>query len=216
MTDLNKKKELILERELAFANAISAAVFEKPKVSFWMVLIPFLFLYFLYGMQKYKSGRMKFDADFMVTRRRALDMAAEALDAQRQPDVIGTIRQYGLTDDLEKPYAAWIDVLIDHYSDLLTAEGDNYETLVRKAYHTRINYLESLNHLNLVEKEFYAAIKHNLVATDSAVDIIATIESESHRLRQDLADQVFPENVKPNDNPMAKPFTKRVGREYTS
>ncbi len=52
---------------------------------------------------------MKFDADFMVIRRRSLDMAAEALDAQRRPDLIGTIRQYGLTDDLEKPYAAWID-----------------------------------------------------------------------------------------------------------
>ncbi len=83
-------------------------MFEKPNVSFWM-LVMFLFLCFLYGMQKYKSGRMKFDADFMVIRRRSLDMAAEALDAQRRPDLIGTIRQYGLTDDLEKPYAAWID-----------------------------------------------------------------------------------------------------------
>ena len=40
--------------------------------------------------------------------------------------------------------------------DLLAAEGDSFEALVRSAYRNRTNYLLTLNRLNTVEKEFYA------------------------------------------------------------
>jgi hypothetical protein len=191
MKDLDKKKEFILARELAFANAVGAAVFEKPRVSFWMVLVPLLFLYFIHRMQKYKSGRMKFDEDFMVTRRRALELAIETLESDHWIDLNQAVHQYGLPDELEKPYAAWMNVQVDHYRDLLAVEGDNYDALVRKAYHTRTNYLLTLNRLNTVEKDFYAAIKPKLTAAEGTADIIATIEKESQRLRRDLAEQVF-------------------------
>lgn len=191
MKDLEKKKELILERELAFANAVGAAVFEKPKVSFWMVLIPLLFLYFIYRMQKYKNGRMKFDEDFMVTRRRALALAIDALEADHRIDLSQEVHEYGLAEELEKPYVSWLNTLVDHYRDLLMVEGDDYDTLVREAYRTLTNYLLTLNRLNTVEKEFYAAIRSQLAATEGAADIIATIEKESQRLRRALAEQVF-------------------------
>jgi len=47
---IDRKRELILGRELAFANAWSGAV-REAKVSFWMVLLPILFVYFMYRMQ---------------------------------------------------------------------------------------------------------------------------------------------------------------------
>ena len=191
MKNLEQKKELILARELAFANAIGAAVFEKPKVSYWMVLIPLLFLYFIYRMQKYKSGRMKFDEDFMVTRRRALELAVESIEGDHRIDLHQEVRQYGLSEELEKPYVSWLNALVDHYRDLLMVEGGDYDTLVREAYHTLTNYLLLLNRLNTVEKEFYAAIKPTLAAAEGAAEIIATIEKESQQLRRDLAEQAF-------------------------
>lgn len=191
MKDLEKKKALILTRELAFANGVGAAVFEKPTVSFWMVLVPLLFLYFIHRMQKYKNGRMKFDEDFMVTRRRAMDLAMAALESDTRVGLDQEVHRYGLPDELEKPYAAWISVLVDHYRDLLAAEGDDYGTLVRKAYHTRTDYLLILNRLNTVEREFYAAIKPKLAANEGTAEIIAAIEKESQRLRRDLAQEVF-------------------------
>ncbi len=142
-------------------------------------------------MQKYKTGRMKFDEDFMVTRRRALEFAIAVLESDHRTEVNQTVHQYGLADELEKPYAAWMNVLVDHYRDLLAVEGDNYETLVRNAYHTRTNYLLTLNRLYRVEEAFYAAIKPKLAAAEGAADIIAAIEKESQRLRRDLAEQVF-------------------------
>lgn len=191
MTELDKKKELILAHELEFANALGAAVFEKPKVSFWMILVPLLFLYFIHRMQTYKNGRIKFNEDFMDTRRRALECAVETLNASDLLEAKPVVCQAGLSDRLEKPYAAWLEVLVDHYRDLLAADGDDFDTLTRKAYHTRTNYLLTLNRLNTVEKEYYAALKPQLDGTEGTADIIAIMEKESQRLRRDLAEQVF-------------------------
>jgi len=191
MKGLERKKELILQRELAFANAVGAAVFEKPKVSFWMVLVPLLFLYFIYRMQRYKSGRMKFDEEFMTTRRRAMNLAFEAVEAGSRPDIDRIARESGLTEALEKPYASWLKVLVDFYMDLLAANGDSFESLVRSAYRNRTNYLLTLNRLSTVEKEFYAAVKPQLAATEGAAAVIATIETQSHQLRRDLAENIF-------------------------
>jgi hypothetical protein len=191
MKGLELKKELILQRELAFANAVGAAVFEKPKVSFWMVLVPLLFLYFIYRMQRYKSGRMKFDEEFMTTRRRAMNLAFEAVEAGTRPDIDRIARESGLTEALEKPYASWLKVLVDFYMDLLAANGDSFESLVRSAYRNRTNYLLTLNRLSTVEKEFYAAVKPQLAATEGAAAVIATIETQSQQLRRDLAESIF-------------------------
>jgi len=191
MKSLEHKKELILQRELLFANAIGAAVFEKPKVSFWMVLIPILFLYFVYRMQRFKSGRMKFDQEFMTTRRKALVLAVEALETGVKPNIDRIARESGITDALEKHYASWLRTLVDYYDDLLAAEGDTFEALVRSAYHNRTNYLLTLNRLNTVEKEFYSALKPQLAATEGAPAVIAAIEEHSRRLRRDLAEQIF-------------------------
>ena len=191
MKGLERKKELILQQELRFANAIGAAVFEKPKVSFWMILIPILFLYFIYRMQRFKSGRLKFDQEFMATRRKAMDLAVEAFETGVKPNMAAVARESGIADELEKPYAAWLRALVEHYDDLLAANGESFEALVRSTYHNRTNYLLTLNRLNTVEKEFYAALKPQLAATEGAAAVIEAIEEHSRRLRRDLAEQIF-------------------------
>ena len=191
MKGIERKKELILQRELAFANAVGAAVFEKPKVSFWMVLVPLLFLYFIYRMQRFKNGRMNFDREFMTTRRKALDLAVEALEADAKPDFDQIAGQTGLMQALERPYASWLKALVDYYTDLLVANGDSFETLVRSAYLNRTNYLLTLNRLNTVEKDFYAALKPRMAATEGAAAVLATIEEHSRRFRRELAERTF-------------------------
>ena len=191
MKGFEQKKELILQRELLFANAIGAEVFEKPKVSFWMVLIPILFIYFIYRMQRFKSGRMKFEQEFMTTRRKALDLAIEALETGVKPNIDRVARESGITDALEKPYAFWLRTLVDYYGDLLAANGDSFDALVRSAYCNRTYYLLTLNRLSTVEKEFYFALKPRLAATEGASEVIAAIEEHSRRLRRDLAEQIF-------------------------
>ena len=191
MKGLERKKELILERERYFANAVGSAVFEKPKISLWMILIPILFLHFIYRMQKFKNGRLKFDEEFMVTRRRAMDLAVGALETGVKPNMDQVVRQYGLRDALERPYAVWLRSLTEYYTDLLKANGDSFDALARSAFRSRADLLLTLNRLNTVEKEFYAVLKPQLAATEGAADIIATIETQTQHLRRQLAEQVF-------------------------
>jgi hypothetical protein len=191
MKALAQKKEIILQRELAFANAIGAALFEKPMVSFWMVLIPILFVYFIYRMQRFKSGRMKFDEEFMTTRRRAMDAALHAVETNGRPDMDEVARNSNLPATLQKPYVSWVNALAEYYMDLLSAGGDSFESLVRAAYRNRTNYLLILNRLNTVEKEFYKALEPHMGAAEGAADMIATIESQSQKLRRELAEQIF-------------------------
>jgi hypothetical protein len=191
MKGLERKQALILERELAFANAVGAAVFEKPKVSFWMLMVPLLFLHFIYRMQKFKNGRMRFDQEFMITRRKAMDLAVEVLETGVKPNIDRIAGESGLTDALVTPYASWLKALVEYYTDLLAATGDSFESLVRSAYRNRTNYLLALNRLNAVEKEFYAALKPQMAATEGAAAVIATIEEQSRRLRRELAESAF-------------------------
>lgn len=189
--DLTQKKEIILRHELAFANEIGAAVFEKPRVSFWMVFIPILFLYFIYRMQKFKSDRAKFDDEFMTGRRRAMDIALGDAAADGITEMDWAALGSELPAPLQKPYIYWIKSLSSHYLDLLTANGDDFESLVRTVYCNRNNYLLTLDRLNNAEKEFYAALKPFLGSVEGTADIIATIESQSRRLRSDMVDRIF-------------------------
>jgi hypothetical protein len=191
MTTLAQKKDIIMQRELAFANAIGAAVFEKPRVSFWMMLIPLLFLYFIYRMQGYKSGRMKFDEEFMTTRRRAMDAAVLAVETNGRPDIDEVTRRSGLPAPLQEPYISWVKTLAEYYMDLLSASGESFNALVRAAYRNRTDYLLILNRLTTVEREFYSALRPHLGPAEGASDIIATIESQSQKLRRELAEQIF-------------------------
>lgn len=191
MMTMAQKRETILRQELVFANTIGSAVFEKPQVSFWMILVPFLFLYFIYRMQAFKASRTKFDEEFMTTRRRAMDAAFNAVVTGAQPDMGEAVPMPGLPEPLRKPYLAWMKAMVDYYMDLLAAKGDNFEALVRSAYRNRTEYLLTLNRLNTVEREYYAALRPQLAAAEGATDIIATIESQSQRLRRELAEQIF-------------------------
>ena len=83
-------------------------------------------------------------------------------------------------------------VLIQHYTDLLRAEGVIIAELVRSAYRNRTNYLLFCNRLNQVEKELNAALrphmKDNIEGFDDAV---RRIEGVSVELRREDAEKFF-------------------------
>jgi hypothetical protein len=188
---LARKKEIILEHESNFATAVGSVVVEKPKATSWIILMPFMFIFLINDMLKFKRDCRKFENEFMSNRHQAMVVAFEAALSDSKPDIDWMVRKSNCMEALEKPYAAWIGALVDHYMDLLLAVGDNFEALVRSAYRKRTNYLLILNRLNTVEKEFFEALRACMKATAGASDVIAAVQNESQRLRRDFADQVF-------------------------
>ncbi|MBA3010317.1 MAG: NF038143 family protein [Proteobacteria bacterium] len=188
--DLTQKKEIILQHERMLSETIGSAVLEKPKVSTWMIFIPILFLFFIYRMKKFKKDRVKFVEDLMTVRRAAMDKAFDGAE-QGGPSLEGVPQIPDLPEPLRKPYASWIQTLSNHYLDLLTAEGDDFGSLVCAAYRNRKNYRVVIDRLSMAEKGFYTALKPYLDSVEGAFDIAAKIESESRRLRSETGRTIF-------------------------
>lgn len=189
--DLDRKKELILEIERSFAGQIGTSALERPVVSLWMVLLPILFLHFIYRMQKYKRGLVKFNEDFMITRNRAMDLAVEAIRNGFNPDIEQIVLKSNLPDELTKPYRSWVKVLVEYYSDLLAAKGKRFEDLAQSAYGNRTNFLLILNRLSGAEKELYSALQPRLSETEGVSTVITIIEEKTRQLRRELAKRIF-------------------------
>jgi hypothetical protein len=189
--DLTEKRDIILTQELVFANEIGTALFEKPKVSVWMIFIPILFLYFIFRVQKFRNDRMKFSTEFMAARREAMALAYDASAAKGPAGNDGVKRSAKLPETLQEPYGLWIKALSSLYLDLLSADGNDFGALVRSAYRTRAEYLDTLDRVNQLEKAFYAALKPLMSEVEGSEAIIASLESESWRLRRATADRIF-------------------------
>ena len=103
------------------------------------------------------------------------------------------IKQAEIPDNTAGEYSAWIRVLCDHYADLLRAEGDSIEALVKSVYKNRTNFLLFLNRLNETEKRFNAALSPHLQTTTEGVEeIIARMEHASGVLWREEAERIFP------------------------
>jgi len=193
MESFAHKKDLILAREETFADAVAVSVLDKPKVSLWMILIPLLFVYFVYRQQRFTSGRRQFTEDFIKTHRRTLEAACRALESGEPPDIEKIAQSSTIPTAVKPVYKSWVQVLVDHYTDLLQADGNTFDALVRSAYADRTSFLLALNQLSRAEKDLYAALKPHLnQTTEGTGEIITAIEHHCRRLRREMAETIFP------------------------
>ena len=193
MTDIAAKQDLILRYETRQAQKLADKVIFKPPLTVWYILIPVIFVYYFYRLNRYTSGRKEFVDHFMLSRRRAIEAAAECAARDRPASIDTLVSQARVPAEATGPYKAFARVLVEHYMDLFKAAGRDYDTLVRAAYRTRGNYLIFLNRLGQVEKELDKALAPGLSAEHPAVgETIALIEEQATRLRRAEAERVFP------------------------
>ena len=193
MLSIEEKSGLIWAGEEKIAAALANAVLDRPKISIWMILIPIIIVFHLFRFQKYVDGRKKFAEHYLVTRKRALEANVRSLQSGQSCDIYGLVKQAEIPDNTAGEYSAWIRVLCDHYADLLRAEGDSIEALVKSAYKSRTNFLLFLNQLNETEKRFNAVLSPHLQTTTEGVEeIIARMEHASKVLWREEAERIFP------------------------
>jgi hypothetical protein len=192
MLSLEHKKETILEAEEVFTRSMARILFEKPAVSFWMILIPFLFLYFIYRMKKYQNDRRRFEEQFMLTRRKALDLAMESQVFGAPPRIDDWVQRAGLAPELIESYRHWLTALVQFHKALLAAEGDDFAELVRSAFSHRGAFVEAMQQLGTAEKGFHDALRPDMRAIPGADQIVAAIEDRSRSLRLEIADAIYP------------------------
>lgn len=187
-------RDAILAHEEKFAQALSRVVLDRPKLSFWMILIPVIFVYYFYQLNKFSDGCRDFRRHFMLSRQRALDEAQRALEEERALDIGRLVREAAnVPPPAVAAYTHWITVLARHYHDLLQADAADYGELVRKVYKNRTAFLLFANQLNQAEKAFNAAVApHTEGAAESVKAVIGVMERFSVETRREEARRIFP------------------------
>ena len=192
MTSLEDKSRYILEFEERFAYILATKVLNKPKLSLWMILIPFLLVFYMQSLQRYKTGLKAFADNYMTTPKLALEAAIAKLNQGEMLSLDTMPELKELSGEARQKLKELYDLLIEHYTDLLQKDGGSFEALVQSTYQNRTNYLLFLNQLNKAEKALNAALKPHLSMTTTGVnDIIRAIERYSEEIRRNTANLIF-------------------------
>jgi len=186
-------KELVLAYEKKFAALLATQVLVKPKLSAWMIFIPFIFIFYFQDFSAYKKQRKEFLYNWLLSRKKALNEAEEAIDQGRKPDMKRLAGQANLKIKVTDKYEGLLKVMAKHYTLLLNAKGDTYGALVRSAYgNHQGEFLFFINQLGDAEKNLNKALIPQLRKTEEGVGAtIKKIEKASAKFRRLEINETF-------------------------
>jgi len=175
---MERKYKVILDAEETFARVVALGVHVKRPLSAWHFLLPGMFIF---DFLRRSNETRRYSALFLFPRKLALDGALDILNGEDRKNIFlrieEEIRQWLTSlklysERLLRGHTEEIDLLIDHYSKLLHAEGNHYPGLIKDAYPVR---------------ESYEAYLHRLSAAEQEVDhAIAEIRGETKEIRERL------------------------------
>lgn len=184
---LTEKFELIRKYEQQFAFRVANGMISKPAVSVWMVLLPFLFVYYMYQVQRYKTDVPAFADGFMRTKQAALDLALATLRNDRPPTPAETECRDEATPMVEAVKAgqqAEVALLDEHYRLLLAADGPDYASLLTCVYPTKADYLAFLERLQAMEGDVNKAVIEAFHENQEGRETVKKMEKTARSLRE--------------------------------
>ena len=197
---LKKKFDLIYNYERFIGNSVALRVIRSKPIGVWEFLIPIVFI--LHFMRN-KQSRELFIQNYMFTKRHALDAAFKMLKKglSREDAVSGIedkTRALLAAPETQGIYSETIrqqqmietNLLVDHYSELLGAEGEDYAALARNVYGNRRNYDSFLDQLRSAEKKVSDAARQTLGAK-ADVETLLRIEKATEEVRQSQIEKMF-------------------------
>ena len=191
-TSIETNRELIVGHERKLANLIAREVIDKPTLSLWMIVIPIVFVYYFYGLNRYKSGKRGFVKHFLFSKGLILDQAVEFLENGTKPNFDELASREHVPDNALEAHKNWTKSLYDHYLAMLESEGDSYADLVKARYKNKGTYLLIVNQITNTEKQLYKALRKNLEKTDSSSrDVISKMAKSLEHLRRDEVNFMF-------------------------
>jgi len=163
---------IILSYEESFARAVAIGVIVRGPLTVWHFLIPFVFIFDFF---RRKRDTEIFTKNFLFVKKLALDAAFDINKGEDRQSQLAQIKNETRDRLTSQKLYSWgihqglmkeVDLLIDHYSKLLEAEGNSYESLVKNAYQTQENYEAFLHQLTSIEREIDRAVIKTLGETE--------------------------------------------------
>lgn len=197
---LKKKFDIIYNFERRIANSVALRVIQSRPIGVWEFLIPIVFM--LHFMRN-KQSREVFIQNYLFTKQHALDAAlkmqksdirkldAMSAAADKTRVLLSAPETRGVySEDIREHQMSEIDLLIDHYRNLLMAEGEDYSALVRSAYRDRQHYLDFHRQLVSAEKKVSDAARKTL-GSAANLDTLLKIERITEEIRQSWIAKIF-------------------------
>ena len=175
---------------------LGAIVARPPSAFFYLIPGMFIIDYLRRG-----SAIRKYSQHFMFPRKLAVDAARSIIQGEDEASVrsrvekdtgawLSALNLY--SEELLKAHLALLDVLIEHYSALLNAEGDSYYLLVDAAYQNRENFQSTLQKITAAENEVDRQVIEQLGGNEKIKDKILIEQQQIAKRRDKLIEAVFP------------------------
>ena len=197
MRNYNKNKALVLDGEESFARAVALGALVKRPLSAWHFLLPGMFLFDFLR----RSGETRRYSDlFLFPRKLALKGALNILKGEDRKEVLSQIEddmKHWLvslslySERLHRKHMDEIDLLVNHYSRLLRAEGNDYPGLIKDAYQARKSYEAYLHRLSSAEQEVDHAIAETRGETKEIMERLRVEQVQVAELRTKEVNRVF-------------------------
>jgi len=192
-----EKYNLIVSAEEQFAREVTLGAIVARPPSAWFYLIPGMFIidYLRRG-----SAIRKYTQHFMFPRKLALDAARAAVQGEDEASVRSYIKKdTGAwlsalklhSEALLNAHMVFMEVLIEHYSALLKAEGENYYLLIGAVYQTRDNFQSFLEKITAAENEVDRQVIELLGDNERIKDKILIEQQQIANRRNKIIEEVF-------------------------
>jgi hypothetical protein len=194
---MDKNYDMVLNAEGSFARAVALGVHVKRPVTSWHFLLPGMFLF---DFLRRSIEMRKYSDLFLFPRKLALNGALDILSGEDRKETLSQIesdiKQWLVSlnlysEKLRRKQMDLIDLLADHYSKLLHAEGDNYPGLIKDAYQARESYEAYLQRLSTAEREVDRAIAEIRGETQELMERLRMEQVQVTELRTKEVNQIY-------------------------
>ena len=192
-----EKKILIIEAERKFAREVTLGAIVANPPSGWYYLIPGMFII---DFLRRESALRRYTKHFLFPRNLAIDAALAFINGEDESSVISHVegdvaaRLSSLnlnTEDLFKAHMSFMNVLITHYQDLVRAEGDSYNLLIRNSYQSRADFQSFLTELTAAEHAVDQLVIEKSGNNEKAKKKVLIEQQQIDKRREILLDAVF-------------------------
>jgi hypothetical protein len=194
---MEEKHKVILEAEESFARAVALGVHVKRPLSAWHFILPGMFIF---DFLRRSSETRRYSTLFVFPRKLALDGALDIIRGENRKEILSQIEEEMkrwlsslnlYSERFHRKYMDEIDLLVDHYSKLLHAEGKSYRALVNHAYGTRAQYEVYLQQLSAAEQDADRALAEIRGETEEIWEQLRAEQIQVMELRTKEFNQIF-------------------------
>jgi hypothetical protein len=194
-----KNYQMILSAEESFAQGVALGMWVQRPLTAWHYLLPGMFVW---DILRRRMAVQQYSSLFLFPRKLALDAALGMTGSEGREGVLSVagnkIQEWLSIKRVDSPsilrgHMNQIGILLDHYSRLLQADGENYLALIRNTYGTRRNYEGYLERLSAAEGGVDRGLAEIQGGTAESWDRLRAEQAQVAQLRKKEVDRIFPE-----------------------